>query len=204
MISMAQYKTAVIPLLTHWSYFSLAQNPRSMSACKVHTQPKDEYTRYQYIYTHFHIQLDMSTARWRLKSPQSLYGTSTHPTMVTHRSWSWSWMIDSHPFRSMSISHHQSDNNSWDTAILKFDLEKSKVKVMGDVKSQGHIVHPVSNQCNSLSFHINRTNRSWDMSNRVFDLEKTYPKFSKKIWQNRASNRIPPKSNQVMTMTREI
>ena len=30
-------------------------------------------------------ELDMSTARRHLKSPQSLYGTSTHPTMVTHR-----------------------------------------------------------------------------------------------------------------------
>ena len=49
-------------------------------------------------------KLDMSTARRRLKSPHSLYGTSTHPTMVTHRSQSWSWMIDSHPFHSMSIS----------------------------------------------------------------------------------------------------
>ena len=46
----------------------------------------------------------MSTARRPLKSPQSLYGASTHPTMVTHRWQSWSWMIDSHPFRSMSIS----------------------------------------------------------------------------------------------------
>ena len=51
-----------------------------------------------------HSELDMSTARRRLKSPQLLYGTSTHPTMVTHRSQSWSWMIDSHPFHSMSIS----------------------------------------------------------------------------------------------------
>ena len=51
-----------------------------------------------------HNKLDMSTARRRLKSPQSLYGTSTHPTMVTHRSQSWSWMIDSQPFLSMSIS----------------------------------------------------------------------------------------------------
>ena len=49
-------------------------------------------------------KLDMSTARRRLKSPQSLYGTSTRPTMVTHRSQSWSWMIDSQPFLSMSIS----------------------------------------------------------------------------------------------------
>ena len=46
----------------------------------------------------------MSTARRRLKSPKSLYGTSTHPTMVTHRLQSWSCMIDSQPFLSMSIS----------------------------------------------------------------------------------------------------
>ena len=50
------------------------------------------------------FKLDMSTARQCLKSPQSLYGTSIHPTMVTLRSWSQSWMIDSHTFRSMSIS----------------------------------------------------------------------------------------------------
>ena len=42
------------------------------------------------------------------------------------------------------------------------------------------------------------------MSNRVFDLEKTHPKTSKKIWQKRVSNRIPPKSNQVINLTREI
>ena len=57
-------------------------------------------------YTNLHslYKLDMSTARRRLKSPQSLYGTSTHLTTVTHRSQSWSWMIDSQPFLSMSIS----------------------------------------------------------------------------------------------------
>ena len=108
-------------------------------------------------------------------------------------------MIDSHPFRSMSMSppiseirlfqiltlkfqgqghgcgqrarslslpsiylicfyfiSHQSDKNSWDTTISKSDLEKSKVKVMGGVKGRDHIVYPVSNQCTSFSFHINR------------------------------------------------
>ena len=69
---------------------------------------------------------------------------------------------------------HQSDNNSWDGAILKFDLEKSKVKVMSEFKGWGHIVHPVSNRCTSFSFHINRINHSWDMSNRVFDLKKKH------------------------------
>ena len=47
---------------------------------------------------------------------------------------------------------------------------------MSEVKSQGHIVHPVSNRCTSFLFHINQTNPSWDMSNKVFDLEKTHPK----------------------------
>ena len=56
---------------------------------------------------------------------------------------------------------------------------------MGEVKGQGHIVHPVSNRCTSFLFNINRTNQSWDMANKVFDLEKIHPKFSKKIWQKK-------------------
>ena len=103
-----------------------------------------------------------------------------------------------------SFVSHQSDNNSWDTIILKCDLEKSWLKVMGEVKGQGHIIYPVSNWCTSFLFHINRTNRFWDMYNWVFDLEKTHPKFSKKIWQKRDSNRIPLKYNQVISMTRGI
>ena len=53
---------------------------------------------------------------------------------------------------------------------------------MGEVKGQGHMVHPVSNQCTSFSFHINQTNHSWYMSNRVFHLEKhiKHTKFGKK------------------------
>ena len=42
------------------------------------------------------------------------------------------------------IFHINQTNNFWDTAISKFDLEKSKVKVMSEVKDQGHIVYPVS------------------------------------------------------------
>ena len=53
-----------------------------------------------------------------------------------------------------------------------------------EVKGQGHILYPVSNQCTSFSFHINRTNHSWDMAKIMFDLEKTHPKFLKKICQN--------------------
>ena len=56
---------------------------------------------------------------------------------------------------------------------------------MSDVKGQGHILYPVSNQCTSFSFYINPTNHSWDMAKIVFDLEKTHPNFLKKICQNK-------------------
>ena len=55
---------------------------------------------------------------------------------------------------------------------------------MSEVKGQGHILYPVSNQCTSFSFHINRTNHSCDMAKIVFDLEKTHLKFLKEIRQN--------------------
>ena len=57
---------------------------------------------------------------------------------------------------------------------------------MSEVKGQCHILCPVSNQCTSFSFHINRTNYSWDMTKIMFDLEKTHPKFLKKICQNKS------------------
>ena len=53
------------------------------------------------------------------------------------------------------------------------------VKVMSEVKGQGHILYPVSNPYTSFSFHINRTNHSWDMAKIVFDLEKTHLKIFK-------------------------
>ena len=167
-------------------------------------------------------QLDMSTARRRLKSPQSLSGTSAHPTMVTlvnimamngwltcfsfhanrpshswdkaisdfdleistltpgSRSWVWSKgkviqsVIQLAHFILFHINH---TNNSWDRAISTFDLETSKVKVMSEVKVQGHILYPASNRYTSFSFHINRTNHSWEVAKIVFDLEKTHPNF---------------------------
>ena len=62
-------------------------------------------------------------------------------------------------------------------AISKFDLETSKVKVMREVKGQGHILYPVSNQCTSFSFHINPTNHSWDMAKIVLTLKKHIRNF---------------------------
>ena len=197
--------------------------------------------------SHYQLnQLDMSTARQRLKSPRSLFATSTHPTMVT-LVYGHEWMTHI-LFRSMSIAHPIPEikaisdsvlgsprsrsrsrvwskarsyswpsillicflsyhinhmNNSWDTAISKFDLETSKVKVMSEVKGQGHILYPVSNWCTPFSFHINWTNHSWDMAKIVFDLKKTHPKLKEKC-QNNSLNRTSPKSNQVITMTRAI
>ena len=169
---------------------------RILNMCEHHTKFMQVSVEIQKL-----LQLDMSTARRRLKLPQSLYGTSTHPTMVTHRSQLWSWMIDSHPFRSMSITHpHPIPQISlFQTLTLKLQGQGH-----GWGEGEGHIVQPVSNQCTSFSFHINRTNHSWDMSNRVFDLEKHIQNFKRKFDKNRVSNRIPPKSNQMLSMTREI
>ena len=87
---------------------SLALSPPLCSCWEAQCCPQgaaaDDIADHCHVTCRLLSQLDMSTARRRLKSPKSLYGTSTHPTMVTHRSQSWSWMIDSHPFHSMSIS----------------------------------------------------------------------------------------------------
>ena len=82
--------------------------------------------------------------------------------------------------------HINQTNNSWDRAILKFDIEKSKVKVMSEVKGQDHIMYLVSNRCTSFSFHINQTNHSWDMAKIVIDLEKNTSEILKKICQNKS------------------
>ena len=55
--------------------------------------------------------------------------------MVTQRSRSWSRMIDSHPFRSMSISAPTPQ-----IRLFQIWPWNCKVKVMGEVKVQGHIV----------------------------------------------------------------
>ena len=48
--------------------------------------------------------------------------------------------VDQVSYWLASFSFHISQNNSsWDTAILIFDLETSKIKAMGEVKTQGHI-----------------------------------------------------------------
>ena len=102
--------------------------------------------------------------------------------LETPRSRSWVWskgkVIQSAQHHINSLPVHFTSirpKNSGDGAISKFDLETSKVKVMSEVKGQGHIVlYPVSNQCTSFLFHINRTNHSWDMAkNNVWPWKNT-------------------------------
>ena len=144
------------------------------------------------------IKLDMLTARQHLKSPRSLSGTSTHPTMVTQKSISWSWMDDSHLFRSMSIDHPVLGIRLFQTLTLKLQGQDHGCGQRERSYSQPSILlicflfishqsdqYPVSNQCTSFYFCINRTNHSWDMAKRVFDLEKkTFKIFKENLPKN--------------------
>ena len=103
-----------------------------------------------------------------LKPTYLLQGFSSINQSIIHDHSS-SVMANCHPWSSLSVMIHD-----W------FDIEKSKLKVMGEVEGWGHIVHSVSNRSTSFLFCVNWTNHSWDMANKVFDLEKTHPKFKKK------------------------
>ena len=141
----------------------------------------------------------MSTARWRLKSPQSLYNTSTHPTMVTHRSQSWSWMIDSHPFHSMSISPPHSSNK----AISNFDLETTRSRSW--VRSKVKVTYFTQYPTDVPPFHFTSIGPTIpEICPIVFVLEKHIQNFQRKFGKNWVSNKIPPKSNQVISMTKGI
>ena len=116
--------------------------------------------------------LTSADAGW---TQRSRCGSSGRDHMPKKKNVSVSYQLTSFSF------HINQTNNSWDRAISKFDLEASKVKVMSEVKGQGHISYPVSNRCISFSFHINPTNHSWDMAKIVFDLEKIHPKFLRNL-----------------------
>ena len=129
--------------------------------------------------------------------------------LETPRSRSWVWLkgkviqsaqyhINSLPFHLTSIRPTIPEIELFRNLTLKHPRSRS----LSEVKGQGHILYPVSNQCTSFSFHINRTNHSWDMAKIVFDLEKTHPKFLKKFAKITVFDKISPKSNQVITMTR--
>ena len=148
-------------------------------------------------------KLDMLTAHRRLKSPQSLYGTFTYPSMDTHRSQSWSWMIDSQPFLSVSISVP--------TPIPEIRLFQT---LTFKLQGQGHGWGQMSRSHSSPSQHPTNAPPFRFTSigpiipeicpKECWTLEKHIQNFRRKFAKNRVSNSIPPKSTQGMAMTREI
>ena len=94
-----------------------------------------------------YIQLDMSTARRRLKSPWSLSGTSAHATTVTQvnimvmNGW-----LTSFSFIANRLPH------SWDKAISNSDLETPRSRSW--VWSKGKVIQLAQYHINSLPFHL--------------------------------------------------
>ena len=82
--------------------------------------------------------------------------------------------INSHPICSnwfaCYLFHINQTNNPWDRAISKFDLEKSKVKFMGEVKVQGHIV--------DLVFFFHQTDQAFlRYGNSMFEPSQKHLEF---------------------------
>ena len=139
------------------------KSPRSLSGTSAHPSPYGHTSHY-----HGHEWMTHISSFHVNRPSHSWDKAISDSVLETSRSRTWVWSkgkVIQYP----SFSFHTNQiNNSWDTAISKFDLETSKVKVMSEVKGQGHMSYPVSNWCTSFSFHINRTNHSWDMTKIVF------------------------------------
>ena len=144
-------------------------------------------------------QLDMSTARRRLKSPQSLFGTSAHPTMVTlvnimvMNRW-----LTSFPFHVNRLSH------SWDKAISDSDLQISTPRSRSWVWSKGKVIQSAQYHINSLpfSFQINQTNNSWDRAISKFDLEISKVKVMSEV--KGQGHILYPVSNQCTSFSFQV
>ena len=91
----------------------------------------------------------MSMARRRLKSPQSLSGTSAHLTMVTLVN----IMVTTEWLTSFSF-HVNRPFYSWDKAISDSDLEISTPRSRSWVWSKGKVIQSAQYHFNSLHFHF--------------------------------------------------
>ena len=89
----------------------------------------------------------MSTAWRRLKSPQSLYGTSAHPAMVTLVN----IMVMTGWLRSFSF-HVNRPPYSWDKVISDSDLKTPGSRSW--VWSKGKVIQLAQYHINSLPFHF--------------------------------------------------
>ena len=103
-----------------------------------------------------------------------------HPpkVLVIQRPQSWPWMIDSHLQCSGQLALP-----FFRYVYFKIWPWKYKVKVMGVIKGQGHLVCPASKPFNFFSFQFNAnwTNHSSDMAKRSFDRPPPPPKKKKKV-----------------------
>ena len=98
---------------------------------------------------HLIHKLDMSKARRRLKSPQSLSGTSAHPTMVTLVN-----IMVINGWLTSFLFHVNRPTHSWDKAISDFDLEISTPGSRSWVWSKGNVIQSAQYHINSLRFHF--------------------------------------------------
>ena len=94
-------------------------------------------------------QLDMSTARRRLKSPQSLSGTSTHLIVVTLVN-----IMVMNGWHTSFLFHVNQPSHSWDKAISDSDLEISTPRSRSWVWSKGKVIQSAQYHINSLPFHF--------------------------------------------------
>ena len=91
----------------------------------------------------------MSTARRRLKSPQSLSGTSAHPTMVRLVN----IMVMNVGLTSFSF-HVNRPSQSWDEAISDSALEIATPRSRSWVWSKGNVIQAVQYHIKSPRFHF--------------------------------------------------
>ena len=163
------------------------KSPRSLSSTSTHLNMVTQVnimvmygwlTSFSFIVNRLPHSWDKAISDSDLETPRS-------------RSWVWSkgkviqsaqYHINSLPFHFTSITPTIPEIELFRNLTLKHP----RSRVMSEVKGERHILYPVSNQCASFSFHINRTNHSWDMAKIVFDLEKTHLKFLKKTCQNKS------------------
>ena len=133
-----------------------------------------------------------------LKSPHSLPSRSLYLTLITRKSWSCSWMTNSHPFCSMLtqigtflfVQCHPT-LQFLRCSYNKIDLENPWSRPWPiKVKCDGHIWGLEFNWYVCFSFHSSRTIFGSDIPNSIFDLEN----WRSRSW--RKSNQL--KSNQVI------
>ena len=96
--------------------------------------------------------------------------------------------------------HINQTNNPWNTAISKFDLETSKVRVMwSKIKVTYHTQYPTD----ALPFCFTSMGPEiWPKY--CLTLKKHIRNFIRKFVKIIVSNKTSPKFSQVITMTREI